>query len=147
MLVNLAVAMRYGWWGVVSGTSEPLAGCNAEAWLLWSGAGLFFACSFLRVYRYHNVLVLHDGVMCPVLLQLATVVSPFLVPPAYFLTHAGFVAFDQDTQECERQSDGPEAFAFGFMVVLVAATVALTYSLRGIEPQVLVSLSSVCPPA
>lgn len=119
--------------------SGPPIGCNEEAWLLWSGVGLFFACSFLRVYRHHNVLVLNDGFMCPVLLQLAALLLPFLVPPAYFATHTGDVAFEQDTQECERQSDKPEAFAFGVMVVLVTATVALTYSLRGVKLQVGVS--------
>lgn len=143
MLVNLAVAVRYGWWGVVTDAAEPPAGCDTEAWLLWSGVGLFFACSFLRVYRYHNVLVLNDGFMCPVPLQLVTVLLPFLVPPAYFVTHPGAVAFDEETQECERRSDRPEAFAFGVMLVLVAATVALTCSLRGIKLQV-VTRTYVC---
>ena len=136
MLVNLALAMRYGWWGVVTDASAPLIGCNKEAWLLWSGVGGFFACSFLRVYRYHNVLVLIDGFMSPVLLQLATLLLPFLVPPAYFVAHKGECTFDQDTQECERHSDRPEQFAFGVMVVLVAATLALTCSLRGVKLQV-----------
>lgn len=136
MLANLAVAMRYGWWGVVADASEAPVGCNAEAWLLWSGVGGFFACTFLRVYRYHNVLVLHNGFMWPVPLQLAILSLPFLLPPAFFTLHTGVVAFDEDTQECERQSEKPEAFAFGAMAVLAAATAALTFSLRGTRLQV-----------
>eukprot|EP00752_Nemacystus_decipiens_P005672 g5133.t1 len=135
ILVNLAVAMRYGWWGVMTDAPGPPVGCIEEAWLLWSGVGGFFACAFLRVYRCHNVLVLTDGFMCPVLLQLAALLLPFLVPPAFFVTHTGEVAFDEDTHECERQSDKPELFAFGVTVVLVAATAALTCSLRWVKLQ------------
>lgn len=138
MLVNLAAAMRYGWWGTLTNASEAPLGCNVEAWLLWSGVGGFFACAFLRVYRYHNVLVLHDGRMCPLPLQLATLLLPFLVPPAFFTGHTGAVAFDQDTQECERQPNKSETFAFGIMVVMASATVALACSLRRTKLQVTV---------
>lgn len=136
MLVNFAVAVRYGWWGVVTEEPGSPLGCDAEAWLLWSAVGGLFACSFLRVYRYHNVLVLHNGFMWPVSLQLVVLLAPFLVPPAFFATHTDDVAFDEDTHECERQSDTPEAFGYGAMVVLAAVTPALAYSLRGAKMQV-----------
>lgn len=136
MLFNLAIAMRYGWWGVVMDAWETPVGCSMEPWLLWSGVGGFFACSFLQVYRYHNVLVLHNGFMWPVSLQLAALMLPFLSVPVLFAVNTGVVAFDEDTLECERESEKPEAFAFGSMVVLAAATAALTLSLQDTKTQV-----------
>lgn len=143
MLVNLAVALRYGWWGILTAESEPAIGCNTEAWLLWLGAGGLFACAFLRVYRSHSVVIRQNAVMWPVLLQLALTLVPFVFPPAFFSLRTSLITFDEETQECERQSDGPEAFALGVMVFLAVLTTALTSRLQKVRFQVLRSYNEV----
>lgn len=115
---------------------EPAIGCIAEVWLLWLGAGGLCACAFLRVYRSHSVLIRHNGFMWSVLLQLAVVLVPFLIPPTFFTVRTDLVAFDQDTLECERQSEGSEAFALGVIVILAVCTAALTCRLPRVRFQV-----------
>lgn len=135
-MVNLAVAKRYGIWGSLMEDAEPPVGCTTEAWLLWAGIGGLVACVFLRVYRCHSVLVRQDGFMWPSLLQFAIVMTPFLVPPTFTSVHPDTVAFDEDTQECERRSETPEAFAVGVAYVLAIAMIVLTIRLREVKLQV-----------
>ncbi len=136
ILVNLAVAKRYGVLGSLTEDEEPPVGCTTEAWLLWVGIGGLVACVFLRVYRCHSVLVLQDGFMWPVLLQFALVMTLFLVPPTFASVHPSNVEFDEDTHECERQSEMPEAFAVGVAYVLAIVMVTLTVRLRAVKLQV-----------
>lgn len=142
IVTNLAVALRYGWWGTLTAKPDHPISCSGEAWLLWLSGGAFFACAFLRVYRNHKVLVRHNSAMWPVPLQLSCMVLPFLLPPAILTAHPSLSAFEEDTQECERRSDPPEAFALGVLVVLVAGTVALTYNLREVRFQVCETFAS-----
>lgn len=134
MLLNVAVALRYGWWGTLAEDPQPMIGCNAEAFLLWFGAGGLVACAFLRVYRSHRVLILHNAGMWPVLLQLTVLLLPFLFPLAFFALRP--MVIDDDTEECERQSEEPEAFAFGGLVFLAVLTTVLTCRLEAVRFQV-----------
>lgn len=59
--------MRYGMWGAVG---EEL-GCGTAAWFTWLGLGGLFSSAFLRVFRYHDVLVTKSGVMFPVVCQVS----------------------------------------------------------------------------
>lgn len=59
--------MRYGMWG----TDAEEVGCTAVACFFWLGLGALFSTAFLRVYRYHDVLVKHSGVMWPVVFQVS----------------------------------------------------------------------------
>ncbi|CAM9222598.1 unnamed protein product, partial [Hapterophycus canaliculatus] len=101
-----------------------------------------FACAFLRVYRNHKVLIRHNSVMWPVPLQLGVVLLPFLLAPTILTARAGLLVFEEDTQECERMSEKPEAFALGVIVVLTAATVALTRRLWAVRFQAPAELSA-----
>lgn len=62
MLATVWVSIRYGMWGDV-------VGCTTGVCLAWVSMGAFFSCGVVRVYRYHNVLVKHSGVMLPVTVQ------------------------------------------------------------------------------
>lgn len=137
MVFNLGVAKRYGMWAALTEAAEPPFGCIMEAWVLWTGLAGLLACVFLRVYRNHSVLVRHDGFMWALPLQLATLMIPFLVPPVFITVNANTtVAFDEDTQECERQSDTLEAFTIAAVSILTIAVVALTFRLRAVKLQV-----------
>lgn len=142
MLVNLAVALRYGWWGTLTEESEPMMGCNPEAFLLWSGAGGVCVCAFLRVYRNHSVLIRHNAAMWPILLQLAVLLVLIFFPPAFFAVRTNLMVFDEDTLECERRSEEPEAFVLGGMVFLAVLTSILTSRLQAVRFQV-----RVCNPS
>lgn len=56
-------------WGSLHRMESWPLGCNLEVLLLWLGLGALFSCAFIRVYRYHNILVKCDGSMWPVPLQ------------------------------------------------------------------------------
>ncbi|CAM9127306.1 unnamed protein product [Ectocarpus sp. 6 AP-2014] len=94
-----------------------------------------FACAFLRVYRSHSVLIWHNGFMWPVPLQLGITIMPFVVTPTALISGAEALVFDEETNECERDSEMPEAIAVGFMALLAAATGALTYRLQAVRFQ------------
>lgn len=67
ILATLGVSLRYGMWGA---DGEEI-GCAGVAWLVWIGLGALFSTAFLRVYRYHDVLVKHNGLMWPVVPQVS----------------------------------------------------------------------------
>lgn len=67
MLATIGVSMRYGMWRAVG---EEL-GCNKVSWFTWLGLGALFSSTFLRVFRYHDVLVRQSGVMWPVACQVS----------------------------------------------------------------------------
>lgn len=62
ILATAAVSVRYGMWG-------DIVGCSTVACLAWLCLGGLFSCGLLRVYRYHDVLVRHNGIMFPVTVQ------------------------------------------------------------------------------
>lgn len=66
-VATLGVSVRYGLWGEAG---EDM-GCTAVACLVWLGLGALFSTAFVRVYRYHNVLVKHSGDMWPVVSQVS----------------------------------------------------------------------------
>lgn len=105
--------------------------------MLWLGAGGMFACAFIRVYRSHSVLLWHNGFMWPVPLQLGITIMPFVLTPAALISGAGSLVFDEETHECERNSEMPEAIAVGFMALLATATAALTCRLQAVRFQVI----------
>eukprot|EP00904_Undaria_pinnatifida_P012840 jgi/Undpi1/8687/HiC_scaffold_25.g11152.m1 len=130
ILATLAVGMRYGLWGEQMGEVSQPVGCGAKACLLWAGAGGLFSCACVRVYRAHSILILHNGAMWPVPLQLLTVLVPLLLLPlATFFARPSLLYFDPVSQECEPRSSVPEAFALTVMVLMSAATAVLTYRL------------------
>lgn len=67
IVATLGVSLRYGMWG----TDGQEVGCTAMACLLWLGLGGLFSTAFLRVYRNHDVLVKHSGVMWPIVSQVS----------------------------------------------------------------------------
>ncbi|CAM9358018.1 unnamed protein product [Ectocarpus fasciculatus] len=103
--------------------------------MLWLGAGAIFGCAFLRVYRSHSVLLRHNGVMWPVLLQLGITIMPLVLTPVALTSGAGSLVIDEETNECERDSEMPEAIAVGFIALLAAATAALTCRLQAVRSQ------------
>ncbi|CAB1111557.1 unnamed protein product [Ectocarpus sp. CCAP 1310/34] len=135
MVTIPAVAMRYGWLGPPTEESKRPVGCATETWMLWLGAGGMFACAFLRVYRSHSVLLWHNGFMWPVPLQLGITIMPFVLTPAALNSGADALVFDEETNECERDSEMPEAIVVGFMALLAAATAALTCRLQAVRFQ------------
>lgn len=62
IILTIVVSIRYGMWGEVMG-------CQAKVILTWLSLGALSSCGFLRVYRYHDILVKHDGVMWPITWQ------------------------------------------------------------------------------
>lgn len=128
IVTNLAVALRYGWLGLLSAKPDPPISCTGDAWLLWSGTGALLAFAFLRVYRSHKVLIRHNSVMWPVSLQLGLVLLPFLFPPAFLTARPDLLESEEDTQECERHSEVPEAFALTFCLRAVRFQVRQTFS-------------------
>lgn len=64
---TFGVSSRYGLWGA---DGQEL-GCTAVACLVWLGLGALFSAAFLRVYRYHDVMVKHSGVMWPIVSQVS----------------------------------------------------------------------------
>ncbi|CAM9524273.1 unnamed protein product [Ectocarpus sp. 12 AP-2014] len=94
-----------------------------------------FTCAFLRVYRSHSVLLWHNGFMWSVPLQLGITIMPFVLTPAALNSGADALVFDEETNECERDSEMPEAIAVGFMALLAAATAALTCRLQAVRFQ------------
>ncbi|CAN0500947.1 unnamed protein product, partial [Ectocarpus sp. 12 AP-2014] len=127
--------MRYGWLGLPTEESKRLVGCATETWMLWLGAGGMIACAFLRVYRSHSVLLWHNGFMWPVPLQLGITIMPFVLTPAALTSGANALVLDEETNECERDSEMPEAIAVGFMALLAAATAALACRLQAVRFQ------------
>ncbi|CAM9641096.1 unnamed protein product, partial [Hapterophycus canaliculatus] len=62
ILATTAVSVRYGMWG-------DIVGCSTAACLAWLCFGSLFSCGLVRVYRYHDVLVRHSGIMFSVTVQ------------------------------------------------------------------------------
>lgn len=67
IMATFGVSLRYGMWG----TDGQEVGCTAVAWFVWLGLGALFSTAFLRVYRYHDVLVRENGVMWPIVAQVS----------------------------------------------------------------------------
>lgn len=136
--------MRYGWLGLPTEESKRPVGCVTEMWILWLGAAGMFASAFLRVYRSHSVLLWHNGFMWPVPVQLGITMMPFVLTPVSLTSGAGSLVFDEETNECERDSEMPEAIAVGFIALLAAATAALTCRLQAVRFQVIDSFECKC---
>ncbi|CAN0044529.1 unnamed protein product, partial [Scytosiphon promiscuus] len=139
ILATAAVSVRYGMWG-------DIVGCYTAACLAWVCVGGLFSCGLLRVYRYHDVLVRHSGVMLSSTLQarnipflscglasLAMLLLPFAVGPFLLLLRPGDApdpTFDTVAGECVgfwQEADVYEWVAFG---VYAATALLLTFRLR-----------------
>ena len=75
ILSTLAMVMRYGMWGQEGRMESHPFGCGVEACFTWLAFGALFSCGFLRVYRYHDVLVRHNGIMLGIPLQVRTAIQ------------------------------------------------------------------------
>ncbi|CBJ33163.1 expressed unknown protein [Ectocarpus siliculosus] len=129
MLTTVWVSIRYGMWGdVVSCT----AGCLARVSL-----GALFSCGVVRVYRYHNVLVSHSGVMLPVTVQVATFLLPFLIGPVMVLARGGDATptFDTTAGECLETWPLPGISEWVAAGILAATALALAFRLRVVRSQ------------
>ncbi|CAM9128093.1 unnamed protein product [Ectocarpus sp. 6 AP-2014] len=129
MLTTVSVSVRYGMWGdVVSCT----AGCLARVSL-----GALFSCGVVRVYRYHNVLVSHSGVMLPVTVQVATLLLPFLIGPVMVLARGSDATptFDTTAGECLETWPLPGISEWAAAGILAATALALAFRLRVVRSQ------------
>ncbi|CAM9180196.1 unnamed protein product [Scytosiphon promiscuus] len=130
ILATLGVSIRYGMWGAAGEDVE----CDAVLCLTWLGLGALFSSAFLRVYRYHNVLVRQSGVMWPVAYQLVLLLLPFMLVPV-FLAGPEMKSFDSTSMECEPSSQVPELVAFGVMGAMAVGVLRLTFRLRSVRVQ------------
>ncbi|CAM9943004.1 unnamed protein product, partial [Ectocarpus fasciculatus] len=130
MLATVWVSVRYGMWGDV-------VGCTTGVCLAWVSVGALFSCGAVRVYRYHNVLVRHSGVMLPVTVQVATLVLPFLIGPAMILARSGDATptFDTAAGECLESWPLPGISEWVVAGTLAATALALAFRLRVVRTQ------------
>ncbi|CAB1111553.1 unnamed protein product [Ectocarpus sp. CCAP 1310/34] len=130
IIATLGVSMRYGLWG----SDGEALGCDVVASFTWIGLGALFSTAFLRVYRAHDVLIRQDGGMWPVVAQLALLLLPFTLAPA-FLSSSSVAMFDPASMECQPESTVPEWSAFVVMGILAAFSLVLAFRLRVVRVQ------------
>ncbi|CAB1117007.1 unnamed protein product [Ectocarpus sp. CCAP 1310/34] len=129
MLATVWVSIRYGMWGDV-------VDCSGVSLAMFS-LGALFSCGVVRVYRYHNVLVRHSGVMLPVTVQVATLLLPFLIGPAMVLARADDATptFDSTAGECLETWQPPDISEWVAAGILAAVALALAFRLRIVRSQ------------